>query len=217
MQHSHCSYCGERFPDGAGWRRTCAGCGETTWSNPLPVAVVLLPVHWADGRTGVVVIRRDIEPFRGQLALRGRSIETGESWREAAVRELKEETGLEAQADEVQLFDVASSFNGYSLLIFAVLPPRAGETLPPSVATGESVEFLVLTEATRLCFPTHTDALAKYFAGRPRPRNSAPPRPATETGLASHRRQPARLLARRPYRVWLCLCARPVSAPPTSC
>jgi 8-oxo-dGTP diphosphatase len=132
----------------------------------LPVAVVLLPVQWADGRTGVVVIRRDIEPFRGQLALPGGFIETGESWREAAVRELREETGLEAQAVEVRLFDVASSFNGYSLLIFALLPPRAGETLPPSVATDESLEFLVLNEATRLCFPTHTEAMAKFFAGQ---------------------------------------------------
>src|SRR5215475_5134912 len=121
MQHDHCSYCGARYPDREPWPRTCVSCGETTWSNPLPVAVVLLPVSYSDGRTGVVLVRRDIEPYRGELALPGGFIETGESWREGAIRELREETGLQAEPDEVQLFDVHSSFNGFTLLVFGVL------------------------------------------------------------------------------------------------
>lgn len=167
MQHSHCSYCGVRYPDGLGWPRTCASCGETTWSNPLPVAVVLQPARLDDGRTGVVVVRRDIEPFRGELALPGGFIETGESWREAAIRELSEETGLEARADEVQLFDVHSSHNGFSLLIFGLLPVRPAASLPPSAATAEVTEWLLQAEPIRLCFPTHTEAMARYFAELP--------------------------------------------------
>jgi 8-oxo-dGTP diphosphatase len=165
MQHSHCSYCGTRYPDGLEWPRRCIGCGETTWSNPLPVAVVLLPVRYADGRTGVVVVRRDIEPFRGEIALPGGFIETGESWRDAAVRELAEETGLTAEPDEVRLFDVHSSSNGYSLLVFGVLPPRDADELPESAPTEESMEWLVLTEPTTLAFPTHTAAMTDFFAG----------------------------------------------------
>ena len=129
----------------------------------MPVAVVLLPVSYPDGRTGVVVVRRDIEPFRGDIALPGGFIETGESWRDAAVRELREETGLIAQATEVGLFDVHSSYNGYSLLVFGIVPPRTVESLPPSAPTTESLEWFVLTEPTRLCFPTHTQAMAEYF------------------------------------------------------
>lgn len=166
MQHDHCSYCGTRYIDGDPWPRTCPGCGEMTWSNPLPVAVVLLPVSYPDGRTGLVVVRRGIEPFRGEIALPGGFIETGESWREAAVRELREETYLLAQPDEVELFDVHSSFKGRSLLIFGLLPSRPAEDLPESTPTEESLEWLVLTEPTPLCFPTHTDAMAEYFAGR---------------------------------------------------
>lgn len=129
----------------------------------MPVAVVLLPVSYADGRTGLVVVRRGIEPFRGEIALPGGFIETGESWREAAVRELQEETYLLAEADEVQLFDVHSSFKGRSLLIFGLLPPRDAVTLPESTPTEESMEWLVLTEPTPLAFPTHTEAMAAYF------------------------------------------------------
>src|SRR6185436_21045482 len=75
MQHSHCSYCGTAFPQEAPWPRMCPGCGETTWRNPLPVAVVLLPVDMTDGRRGLVVIRRGIEPGYGLLALPGGFIE----------------------------------------------------------------------------------------------------------------------------------------------
>ena len=163
MQHAHCSYCGTRWPEGLGWPRTCASCGETTWSNPLPVAVIMLPVSYRDGRTGVVVVRRDIEPFRGEIALPGGFIETGESWREAAVRELQEETGLVARAEDVGLFDVHSSYNGYTLMVFGVLPPRPAESLPPSAPTEEATEWLVVTEPTPLCFPTHTSALAAFL------------------------------------------------------
>jgi 8-oxo-dGTP diphosphatase len=134
----------------------------------LPVAVVLLPVMYLDGSTGIVVVRRDIEPFRGEIALPGGFIETGESWREAAVRELREETGLRAKPDEVRLFDVHSSFNGYTLLIFGELPPRAAEDLPESTPTEESMEWLVYTEPVSLCFPTHTQAMSDFFAAQRR-------------------------------------------------
>jgi 8-oxo-dGTP diphosphatase len=167
VQHSHCSYCGTAYPLDAAWPRLCSGCGETTWRNPLPVAVTLLPVDDAGGRHGLVVVRRDIEPGRGELGLPGGFIEMGESWREAAVRELREETTILADPDDVRLFDVHSAPSGM-VLVFGVLPARPVAALPPVVATEEATEWLVLTEPRRLAFPTHTRAMADYFAGVPR-------------------------------------------------
>ena len=160
MQHSHCSYCGTAFP-ATPWPRTCAHCGETTWLNPLPVAVTLLPVV-SDGGRGLVVVRRDIEPARGQLALPGGFIELGETWQEAAVRELREETGLLADPGEIRLFDVHSVVAG-TINIFGVLPPRDAADLPPSAPTEEATEWLVLTAPVRLAFSTHTTAMADFF------------------------------------------------------
>jgi 8-oxo-dGTP diphosphatase len=165
MLHTHCSHCGTAYEPGAPWPRVCPGCGETTWRNPLPVAVALLPVDLsgADGaRRGLVAVRRDIEPARGQLALPGGFIEVGESWQEATVRELREETGLLAAAGEVRLFAVHSAPLA-TISIFGLLPARSAADLPASAPTEEATEWVVLTRPQPLAFSTHTQAMAEYF------------------------------------------------------
>jgi ADP-ribose pyrophosphatase YjhB (NUDIX family) len=163
-RHSHCSYCGTAYSADANWPRVCAGCGETTWHNPLPVAVVLLPVETGDDDRGLVVVRRAIEPGRGQLGLPGGFMEVGESWQEAAVRELREETGIDADPAEVSLFAVHSTPTAHTLQVFALLPARRSADLPPMAPTDEALEWLVVTKPRELVFSTHTQAMADYFA-----------------------------------------------------
>ncbi|MFD5371304.1 NUDIX domain-containing protein [Streptomyces sp. NPDC127103] len=163
MKDSHCTFCGAAHPADAAWPRTCPACGGTAYRNPLPVAVALLPV--TDGTdTGLVVITRTIEPARGEVALPGGFIDHGEDWRAAVARELREETGIAASAEEVRLADALSSPAGH-LLVFGLLPPRPASALPPSVPTDETSGHHVLRAAERLAFPLHTEAVRKWFAG----------------------------------------------------
>ncbi|HWU89283.1 MAG TPA: NUDIX domain-containing protein, partial [Kofleriaceae bacterium] len=87
-----CSYCGARFADSMGYPRSCAACGAQTWANPIPVAVVLVPIIDGD-RAGLLVVRRAIPPA-GKLALIGGFVEEHESWQEGAAREVREEAGV---------------------------------------------------------------------------------------------------------------------------
>jgi 8-oxo-dGTP diphosphatase len=127
--------------------------------------VAVLPVRTATG-VGVVVVRRDNEPARGLLALPGGVIEYGEEWQDALVRELREETGLIAAAEDARLFAVHGAPAGGTIMIFGELPEQPAESLPPSAPTEEATEWLVLTEPIELSFSTHTQVLADFFDGR---------------------------------------------------
>ncbi len=157
---SHCSFCGAAFPEDAGWPRTCAACGRTTYRNPIPVAVVLLPV---DG--GLLTIRRTIDPGRGKLALPGGFINFGESWQAAGARELQEETGIHIEPGELEVFRVLSAPDG-ALLLFAQAQARDTTALGEFAGSDETSERVVLRGPEELAFPLHTQVVEEYFAGR---------------------------------------------------
>lgn len=71
----------------------CPSCGTLVvrYSNPLPTADVVI----YDEKHGIVLVRRATPPLG--MALPGGFIEEGESAEHAAVREMKEETGLDVK------------------------------------------------------------------------------------------------------------------------
>lgn len=165
LRDSHCSFCGAAFDAGASWPRRCDACGNTSYKNPLPVAVLVLEVSTAEG-AGALLIRRNIPPA-GRLALPGGFIDHGESWQHAAARELSEEAQVTLDPGAVRELCVVSAPDG-TLLVFGTARYDA-PSLPPFVANDEVSERLVVTRPVELAFAIHTQVLHDWFAGRRAP------------------------------------------------
>jgi len=153
--YSHCSYCGSRFTTEF-WPRACNNCGNTSYRNPIPVAVVLLPVA-----AGLVVIRRNIEPQKGTLTLPGGYINLGETWQEGARRELFEETGIDIIADEISLYDVQNGLDD-TLVVFGLAAKQPQERLKP-FSSMETQEVVLIEEPIELGFSMHTEVMRRFF------------------------------------------------------
>jgi len=156
-KNSHCSYCGTPFVK-LDWPRQCANCGNFSFINPAPVAVVVLPID-----DGVLVVRRNIPPGIGELALPGGYINYGETWQVAGAREIWEEIGLQISPEELRDFGVLSSHDASHILVFGVAAPRTERDLPPFTPNEETQECVILRAPQKLVFPTHTQVMQAYF------------------------------------------------------
>src|SRR5215218_3374473 len=100
--HRHYRYCPhcaaplEHQLEGLRPRPTCASCGFVQYLNPPLAATIILPRG-----DRVLMGRRTIEPRRGYWTLPGGYVELGESAEEAAVREAKEEVGVDVRVDRL--------------------------------------------------------------------------------------------------------------------
>jgi len=99
MTARHCSQCGSRMAlvtIGERPREQCPACGFIAWRNPAPVAMAVI-----EHERQLVLIRRSDAPLADYWAPPAGYVETGESVPEAAIREAREECGLEIVLDDL--------------------------------------------------------------------------------------------------------------------
>lgn len=88
-----CPHCAAALArDGVPGRVDCPACGYVAWANAAPTASALVE----DARGRLLLGRRAIEPFHGLWDIVGGFLEESEHPLGALVREVREETGLEA-------------------------------------------------------------------------------------------------------------------------
>ena len=123
-----------------------------------------------------VLVRRGAEPALGKWSFPGRAVELGEIVRDAAVREAKEECGLDVELvdgmpmdayDILKLDENGRLWYHYVLLQF-LAKPKGGILEPTSDVTDarwvplEEVENYDLTESVRCFFRKHRNKLEKH-------------------------------------------------------
>ena len=175
-----CALCGARLraprPGEEGHAR-CEGCGRPHWDNTIPVAGVLVV---REGR--VLLTRRDQQMQRapGRWAFPGGFVEAGESAEEGALRETREEAGLDATITGIVGRPHAVRDPAHLVIVYrgeADGDPRAGsETAetrwfaPGELPWGE-LAFSTTVNALR-------DLLAEGLDGPPaHPHRPPPPQP----------------------------------------
>ena len=162
-----CSYCGTAYAPPLAYPRTCAGCKTQVWANPIPVSVVLVPVVH-DGRTGLLVVRRAIEPRKGKLALVGGFLEEHETWQEGGSREIREETGVSVDPKGLEPFWFTSTQpRPNRVLLFSAAPPVQASAIGPHAPNAETSERGLVFGAKGLddvfAFPLHVEAARRFF------------------------------------------------------
>lgn len=170
VRDAHCNYCGAKYAEPLAYPRTCTSCKAQVWANPIPVSVVLVQI--VDGaRTGILVVRRAIQPQLGKLGIVGGFLEEHESWQQGGARETREETGaLIDPATLAPLWFASSEPKPNRLLLFSVAPPQPVASLPPYVRDAETSERGLVFGPGGLedvfAFPLHIAAAQRYFGER---------------------------------------------------
>ena len=167
---SFCNHCGAAFPEPLAYPRRCSGCGAEVWANPIPVSVVLVPIEH-QGRTGLLVVRRAIEPRRGLLAVVGGFLEEHETWQVGGAREVFEETGVRVDPAGIEPFWFTSTEpRPNRVLLFSTAAPLASASLPPFEPSPETSERGLVFGPQGLdeifAFPLHVLAVERWFAAR---------------------------------------------------
>jgi ADP-ribose pyrophosphatase YjhB (NUDIX family) len=144
-------------------RLVCVQCGQVHYLDPK-VAVGTI-IRTEDSR--LVLVRRAIEPGYGLWVFPGGYVDRGEEVTAAAIREAREEAGLDVRLDGlVNIY----SYAGRPLVIIVY----AASAVSGSLCTDEEGLEAALFAPDQipwsdLAFPSTNDALRDYLSGRVHP------------------------------------------------
>jgi ADP-ribose pyrophosphatase YjhB (NUDIX family) len=137
-------------------KRKCTKCRFVHWDNPRPVAVVLIPT--TDG--GWVMIRRNVEPRKGKVALPGGFVESYESLIAGAIREAFEETGIVVEIERELCVLMPPGVNEH--LHFYLAKPTSAQPAKGSDAAEAFIAYRTNIPAD-IAFQTHQQVIEDWL------------------------------------------------------
>jgi ADP-ribose pyrophosphatase YjhB (NUDIX family) len=158
---SHCHFCGGRlttkFVEGR-QRLYCRICIRPLYENPVPATCLVV----VNVQNQILLVKRAIEPKKGQWCLPGGFIELGESPEKGALRELSEETTLTGQIDTLLGVRTTPSPEYHSVLMVGYLVRRfKGD--PTAGDDAADVRWFSQIGLPPIAFDSHCHFINQYW------------------------------------------------------
>lgn len=159
---TNCPFCGTRLIEKVcdGHKRLfCEQCNEPVYENPIPAACLVV----VDAARRILLVKRSVAPKIGHWCLPGGFIELGETPEQAALRELKEETGLSGQIDTLLGVTVNPSDLYHTVLMVGYFVNHySGNPRPGDDASD--VAYFPLNHLPDIAFESHKKFIKIYCA-----------------------------------------------------
>ena len=157
----YCSNCGKgnefSFSEGRN-RYNCVYCKTIHYQNPKPTATLICPKG-----EEILLVKRAVDPSKGEWGLPGGFIELGETPFEGAERELKEETNLIGIPNKV--LGTCSHHNtvfGDVLLIGILMKINKWDSMRP-MDDAEDAKLYSLNKLPPIAFYCHKKIIELYI------------------------------------------------------
>ena len=164
--YRYCPKCGGAFErrllkTGEPERLVCTACGFVFYLDPKIAVGTIIRPH--EGSARIVLVRRAIEPGYGKWVFPGGYVDRGEPLLVAAVREAREECGLDVRIDGlVNIY----SYPGRAPVIVVYAATAIGGALCPDDECLETAEFdSASIPWDDLAFQSTREGLHDFLAG----------------------------------------------------
>ncbi len=159
---THCHFCGERLVEKlleGNARLFCEHCNRPIYENPIPATCLVV----INSMERVLLVKRNTEPKKRFWCLPGGFIELGETPEKAALRELKEETGLSGRID--MLLGATSNHSPQydTVLMVGYLVKSYSGTLKAGDDASDAAYFHP-DELPEIAFESHAKFIRIYYA-----------------------------------------------------
>ena len=160
---THCPFCGglltQTFIEGR-QRLYCPACSRPIYENPIPATCMVV----VNGLDQLLLVKRSIDPKKGQWCLPGGFIELGEPPEDGALRELTEETGLTGSIKTLLGVCTTPSSQYHSVLMVGYLIcDHRGRLVAGDDASD--VRWFSFDELPPIAFDSHRRFVAQYLRG----------------------------------------------------
>jgi len=159
---TNCQYCGEMLAEKVHEERMrlfCGHCNEIFYENPVPATCIVT----IDEKERVLLVKRNVEPKKGFWCLPGGFVELGENPDQGALRELKEETGLDGRI-EILLGVTSSPSAQYDTVLMIGYLVKSYRGLLCTGYDASEAEWFNYRELPEIAFKSHLMFIRVYYA-----------------------------------------------------